>query len=189
MCVFKSTNISIDQKYYSLVYYLNMKEVEELIEEPQQTGGSIQRTGGKTEFFGQKIGWYWVRIRWFAIFLLCVELVVSLATLMIQVNRHIGEALNVSLLPVELLVMGMVGWRVAKDGRTKHALVAGFFLAALLGLLMAIVKSVIVGEVWTVYNLITEPVFAGMVGALVSGAVGVFVARKSYTAPSQPVSS
>lgn len=81
---------------------------------------------------------------------------------------------------IKLAVWLSIGWRIqSRAGSTRAAALGAGIAGLAIGCVLALLRIVAVREVWTVFNLIIEPVISGIFGYLVGGAAAL-AARPLY---------
>lgn len=91
----------------------------------------------------------------------------------------LSGVLQALLLPFELIVYVSVGVRTVHDGSEwRGAALRCAALGAVFGLTMAVVKVALIGENWTLYNLVTEPGMTALAGMVAGGASGALWERR-----------
>lgn len=91
-----------------------------------------------------------------------------------------GEGADALSFVVKLAVWIAIGWHGvrAREGGTGAAALAGGISGLAIGIVLALLRVLVVREVWTVFNLIIEPVVTGVFGYLVSGTAAL--SRKPF---------
>lgn len=149
---------------------------------PQETINSkhVRSFKETTDIFGYSLKWYWKRVKTAVIPLIIFEVSISLALIIFNASSSITDGVNIVMLPAEVAVFAFIGWNIVRKERVfwNQALVSGAFAGFVLGAVMAVFKILAVRGPWTVFNIFTEPIFTGIAGAFVAGAVGVLVSKK-----------
>ena len=84
------------------------------------------------------------------------------------------------MLLVDFVFFGWIAWqvRVRKGETFWQALVTVFLAGFWLGVVMSIFKALWIREYWTIFNLISEPVFMGLVAVVIGLVVSLAAGRK-----------
>ncbi len=143
-----------------------------------KSADDIAKKPKKSNF--QDIGWYVELVKKWVIFLAALEILVYILALIKSINLLMMEVVDPLLLIVDFFVFGYLMWRVKRKEKETmwQGAITCFFAGFGLGLIMSIFKVFWVREFWTIFNLITEPVFMGLVAGGVGLIIGLFIKRK-----------
>jgi hypothetical protein len=126
------------------------------------------------------LAWYWRIIRNWVFFLSGLEILVYFLALFERLAVIMLELVDPLLIIVDFVVFGYLTVKIKRQLQESwwQALVTDFLAGFGLGLIMAVFKAFWIREFWTIFNLITEPVFMGLIAVTVALIVGIFVKRK-----------
>lgn len=138
---------------------------------------------GKEGMF-KDLAWYVGIIRKPVLVLAGLEILLYVLALFDSLKLVMTEVFDPILLLVDLIFFGWIAWQVRlKRGESLWQALVSVFLAGFgVGLIMSIFKAVWIREYWTIFNLITEPVFMGLVAVVVGLVVGLAIGRQKTKA-------
>ncbi len=152
------------------------KEVEKkvFVQQPSEFG-----VGVKKGIF-KDLDWYWQVIKKPVIILAGLEILVYGLSLFSELKLMMSEVFDPILLLVDFVFFGWIVWQVRiKKGETFWQGIVTVFLAGFaLGLVMSIFKALWFREYWAIFNLITQPVFMGLVAVVIGLLVSIAIGRK-----------
>lgn len=137
------------------------------------------RLADKPEFF-KDLAWYWRLVKNWVFFLAALEILVYIISLFHGLKAIMLELVDPLLVVVDFVVFGFLTVKVKRQFKESwwQAFVANFLAGFAFGLIIAVFKAFWIREFWTIFNLITEPVFMGFIAVAVTLVVGIFVKRK-----------
>ena len=126
------------------------------------------------------LGWYLKIIKKPVLILAALEIGVYGLSLFAGLKNLMLDFFDPLLLIVDLVVFGWIFARVKKKDRSMWwpAAVSVFLAGFSLGLIVSIFKFFWFREYWTVFNLIIEPVFTGLIAGAVGLIVNIFMRRE-----------
>lgn len=172
------------------------KPIKDLHNQPGQTGvGNLtaQRQEIEKKIFLQKeelasaderklsafIDWSWVLIRKPVMTLFVLQVTVYILAWVPSLKLIMQRAIDPLLLLVNLAVFG---W-LASEAKLKHnkkmglTVLAVFSAGVFLGILTALFKFFWIREYWTIFNLVIEPVYTGLLAAGVGWLAFIFTKK------------
>ncbi|OIO18487.1 hypothetical protein COV56_02775 [Candidatus Kuenenbacteria bacterium CG11_big_fil_rev_8_21_14_0_20_37_9] len=126
------------------------------------------------------IAWYIILVKKWVIFLASLEILVYVLAIARSIHSLMMTVVDPLLLLVDFAVFGFLMWKVKRKERETlwQGVVACFFAGFGFGLITSIFRIFWIRELWTVFNLITEPVFMGIMASAAGLITGIFIKRK-----------
>lgn len=163
----KLENVDQDQKIEQQVF---ASKPEELNTKPKLP---------KPKVF-KDLAWYWEIIKKPIFVLAGLEIITYILSIIPDWKELMLEIINPLLLIPYFVIFALVMIQVKR--KYKETLWQGIVTAYLagfgMGFIVAIFKAFWIREFWTIFNLITEPVFMGLVAAIIGLIIGLFIKRK-----------
>lgn len=137
--------------------------------------------GGRVRIYGLDLGWYVQQIRMPV--LSGSALAAGLTVLTFALSGVWADSADALSFMVKLAVWTFIGWKCVRRSGSKAgvAAMAAGLAGIAIGMSLSLLRLLVVREVWTLFNLIVEPVVSGIFGYLVGGATAL--ASKSFTRP------
>lgn len=130
-------------------------------------------------WYGLDLAWYMRVIRapslYGGVLALCAALLAA------SLPEFWGDGADAFSFIIKLAVWLTIGWQAVRmhHARVGVAALAGGLSGLAVGVALALLRVLVVREVWTLFNLIVEPVVTGIFGYMVSGAAAL--SRKPFT--------
>ena len=127
------------------------------------------------------LGWYWEMIRKPVLILAGLEIALYLLALAPNLKILMMEVFDPLMLLVDLVFFGWLFASVIKKKKETawQGLVAVFLAGFALGFILSIFKTFWIREYWTLFNVIAQPVYLGLLAVVIGLVVSLFVKRKN----------
>jgi len=125
--------------------------------------------------------WYWDIIHKPVLVLAGLEIVLYILALAPNLKILMMEVFDPLMLLVDLVFFGWLFASVIKKKKENcwQGLVTVFLAGFALGFILSIFKAFWIREYWTLFNVIIQPVYLGLLAAAVGLVVSLFVKRKN----------
>ena len=127
------------------------------------------------------LGWYWAMIRKPVLILAGLEIALYLLALVPNLKILMMEVFDPLILLVDFVFFGWLFSSVVrrKEETFWQGLITVFLAGFALGFILSIFKAFWIREYWTLFNVIAQPVYLGLLAVAIGLVVSLFVKRKN----------
>jgi hypothetical protein len=173
------------------------EDLERALDNPSGVGDSAQNKQGaekkifvqRDEFLSKEVkkrlfkdlDWYWKIIKKPVKILAGLEILLYILAIVPALRLLMLGVFDPILLLVDFVFFAWLVWqvRIKKQENLWQAVVTVFLAGFALGLVVSIFKAIWIREYWTIFNLITEPVFMGLLAVAVGLIVSLVIKPKN----------
>jgi len=137
-------------------------------------------TNLKSKKIFKDLGWYWRIIKKPVLILSVLKILVYILSSFSALKQMMIDIIDPILLLVDFVFFAHITALVKhKYKQSQWQAIVTVFLAGFgFGFISSLFKLFWIREFWTIFNLITEPVFMGLVAAVIAVIAGLFIKRR-----------